>query len=37
MADAKESLDAHKAQMHLMSLTDAFAINPQPATVSAAP
>jgi beta-mannosidase len=36
-AETKESLDALKGQMHVMSLTDAVAVNPQPATVSAVP
>ena len=34
--DTKETIDAVKAQMHVMSLTDAFAVNPQGATIGAA-
>ncbi len=35
-AESKASPDDVKAQMHAMSLTDAFAVNPQAATVGAA-
>ena len=35
-AESKASPDEVKAQMHVMSLTDAFAVNPQTATVGAA-
>jgi beta-mannosidase len=34
--ESKASLDEIKAQLHTMSLTDAFAVNPQTATMSAA-
>jgi beta-mannosidase len=33
--ETKESMDALKGQMHVMSLTDAFAVNPQGATIGA--
>ena len=35
-AESKNSPDEVRAQMHVMSLTDAFAVNPQGATVGAA-
>ena len=35
-AESKASPDEVKAQMHVMSLTDAFAVNPQGATIGAA-
>jgi beta-mannosidase len=35
-AETKASLDEVKAQMRVMSLTDAFAVNPQGATIGAA-
>ena len=35
-ADSKASPDDVKAKMHVMSLTDAFAVNPQTATIGAA-